>query len=138
MLPEKIFLEIVTPTQLVYNGEVTEVSLPGLDGYLGILPGHAPLISELAIGEISFTSFADRTKQHIFCAWGFAEVLPEQVSILAQIAERAADIDVDRAQSAKQRAEQRLQSKDPDTDFKRAQLALTRALARIEVAGKGR
>ncbi|MBI1746282.1 MAG: F0F1 ATP synthase subunit epsilon [Acidobacteria bacterium] len=136
MLPEKFFLEIVTPSQLLYSGNVTEATVPGLAGYMGILPGHAPLISELTIGEISFVEQASRRKHHMFCAWGFCEVLPEQVSVLAQIAERAEDIDLSRAESAKARAEQRLNAKDPDTDFKRVQLALARALHRIQLAKK--
>jgi len=136
MLPDKLFLEIVTPTQLVYSGDVTEVVLPGLQGYLGVLPGHAPLVTELAVGEITFTPRATQKRQRVFCAWGFAEVLPEQVSVLAQVAEKAEAIDLARAQSARDRAEQRLRAKDPDTDFMRAQLALQRALGRMQVSGR--
>ncbi|MBI3941198.1 MAG: F0F1 ATP synthase subunit epsilon [Acidobacteria bacterium] len=133
-LPEKLRLEIVTPDRLLFSGEVDEVSVPGVQGYLGILPGHAPLLSELKIGEIMLRQ-GDR-RVYFFCSWGFLEVLPDRVSVLAEIAERPDEIDVSRAQQAKDRAEKRLKSKDPETDFNRAKVALERALIRLQVAGK--
>ncbi len=129
-LPENIHLEIVTPDKLLFSGTVDRVTVPSTRGYLGILPGHAPLLAELGIGSISFKS-GDR-EETITCFWGFLEVLPERVVVLAQTAEPASTIDINRAEQAKNRAEQRLASKNPDTDYARAELALLRAVARLE------
>jgi len=125
-------LEIVTPERLVVQDKVEEMQLPGRDGYLGILPGHAPLITELGIGQISYRE--NGRSRYLAVAWGFAEVLPDRVRILAETAERAEEIDVRRAEQARQRAEQRLRSGDPKIDCLRAQYALTRAATRLEVA----
>ena len=127
-------LEIVTPEKMVVKDHAEEMQIPGKNGYLGILPGHAPLITELAVGQISYRTGTDT---HYLCvAWGFAEVLPDKVTILAETAERGEDVDCARAQKAKQRAEQRLTSGDPEVDVPRAQNALARANARLDVAGK--
>lgn len=128
-LPEKIRLEIVTPEKLVFSGEVDSVIVPANTGYLGILPGHAPLLAELGIGEISLIT-GDKT-DYIFCSWGFVEVLPDRVVLLAQTAELASDIDIKRAEEAKARAERLLASKDPGVDFGAAELAMLRAISRI-------
>lgn len=128
-LPEKIHLEIVTPEKQVFSGDVDSVVVPSNTGYIGILPGHAPLLAELGIGEICIKK-ADQL-DYIFCSWGFLEVLPDRVILLAQTAELASDIDVKRAEEAKSRAERMLTSKDPNVDFGRAELALLRAIARI-------
>jgi F-type H+-transporting ATPase subunit epsilon len=128
-LPEHIHLEIVTPEKLVFSGVVDSVTIPSTTGYLGILPGHAPLLAELGVGEVSY-KIGDKT-EYLFCSWGFAEVLPERVSLLAQTAEVASDIDVKRAEEAKARAEKLLASKDPGIDFARAELALMRSISRI-------
>ena len=128
-------LEIVTPERAVVRDVATEAQIPGKQGYLGVLPGHAPLITELAVGEISYKK-PDGGEEHLAVAWGFAEVLPNKVTILAETAEKAAEIDVARAEQQVKRAEERLHSQDPDTDFERARVALERALIRIEVAGK--
>jgi F-type H+-transporting ATPase subunit epsilon len=125
-------LEIVTPERLVVRDRVEEMQLPGRDGYLGILPGHAPLITELGIGQISYRE--NGRSRYLAVAWGFAEVLPDRVSVLAETAERAEEIDVRRAEEAMKRAEQRLKSGDPKIDCVRAQYALTRAATRLEVA----
>ena len=127
-------LEIVTPEKKVVDTAAEEIQIPGKNGYLGILPGHAPLITELAVGEITFREHS--TEQHLAVAWGFAEVLPEKVTILAETAERPSDIDVERARKAKERAEQRLASGDTTVDVERALDALQRAEARIDVAAK--
>lgn len=133
MLPEKIKLDIVTPERQVVSEVVDEMQIPGQEGYLGVLPGHAPLISELKIGEISY-----RRGDHLAylaVTWGYAEVLPDRVTILAESAERAEEIDVQRALDAKTRAEKRLtRIHDPEVDFRRAQLALERSLIRVQVA----
>ena len=112
-----------------------EVQIPGKNGYLGIMPGHAPLITELAVGEITFRE--NSTEQRLAVAWGFAEVLPNKVTILAESAERPSEIDVERARQAKERAEQRLTSGDPSVDVERALDALHRAEARLDVATRG-
>jgi F-type H+-transporting ATPase subunit epsilon len=129
-LPEKIHLEIVTPEKQLFSGAVDSVTVPSSTGYLGILPGHAPLLAELGIGEISY-KLGDRT-DYLFCSWGFVEVLPDRVVLLAQTAEAASDIDVKRAQEAKSRAERILSSKDPNMDYRRAELALLRAISRLD------
>ena len=98
-------LEIVTPEKKIVDTAAEEMQIPGKNGYLGILPGHAPLITELAVGEITFR--AAREEQRLAVAWGFAEVLPDKVTILAETAERPSEIDVERARKAKERAEQR-------------------------------
>jgi F-type H+-transporting ATPase subunit epsilon len=125
-------LEIVTPEKMVVRDVVEEIEIPGKKGYLGILPGHAPLITELAVGEISYR--AAGTTHYLAVAWGFAEVLSDKVTILAERAERPEEIDVKRAQAAKQRAEERLKSGKTDVDFERATGALQRAETRLQVA----
>lgn len=131
-LPEKLHLEIVTPEKHLFSGDVNCVVVPANTGYLGILPGHAPLLAELGIGEIEYTS-DDRT-EYLFCSWGFVEVLPGRVVLLAQAAEAGSDIDVKRAEEAKTRAEKILASRSVDVDFDRAQIALMRAICRLDAA----
>jgi F-type H+-transporting ATPase subunit epsilon len=125
-------LEIVTPERLVEKDTVQEIQIPGKNGYLGILPGHAPLITELGVGEITYK--ADGMEYHVAVAWGFAEVLPDKVTVLAETAERAEDIDTERARKAKDRAEERLRSASGEVDYQRALVALDRANVRLEVA----
>jgi F-type H+-transporting ATPase subunit epsilon len=129
-------LEIVTPEKAVVREHATEAQIPGKKGYLGVLPGHAPLITELAVGEISYRKPGGEVER-LAVAWGFAEILPDKVTILAEAAERAEDIDVARAREQKKRAEERLHSQDPETDFERALVAMERAETRIAVAEKG-
>jgi F-type H+-transporting ATPase subunit epsilon len=133
-LPDKIKLDIVIPDRPLFSGEVDEVSVPGENGYLGILPGHAPLLSELRIGEIMYRQGDQRS--YLFCSWGFVEVLPDHVSVLAEVAERPDQIDVSRAQEAKEEAEMELKSQDPNTDYAAARVALEEATARLQVASK--
>src|SRR6202035_2983617 len=125
-------LEIVTPSRLLVKESAEEAQIPGLSGYLGILPGHAPLLTELAVGVITYK--ADGSAHSLSVAWGFAEVLPDKVTILAEAAERPQEIDVARAQKAKERAEQLLKSNNPDLDYARAEDALNRAETRLNVA----
>jgi len=131
-------LEIVTPEKKVVETAAEEVQIPGKGGYLGILPGHAPLITELAVGEITYRdgSSSGANEQRLAVAWGFAEVLPDKVTILAETAERPSEIDVARASKAKDRAEQRLASGDTTVDVDRALDALHRAETRLDVAAK--
>jgi F-type H+-transporting ATPase subunit epsilon len=135
-LPEKIELEIVTPEKLFFSGEVDEVNVPGAEGYLGILPGHAPLLSELQIGVISYRQGSQET--HLFCSWGFAEVLPDRVSVLVEVAEAPDQIDVERARSEKDKAEKLLRSLDEDIDFVQAMNSLQQAEVQLELAEKSR
>jgi len=132
-LPTEIRLDIVTPDRLVAHDAVTAVTIPGKNGYLGILPGHAPLLTELAPGELEYTSGG---AQHALAVnWGFAEFLGDRVIVLAQSAERAEEINVERAAKAKGRAEERLKRfNDPQVDMERAREALRRAMARLETA----
>jgi F-type H+-transporting ATPase subunit epsilon len=125
-------LEIVTPTKLLVKEAAEEAQIPGLDGYLGILPGHAPLITELAVGAITYK--AGGAEHTLAVAWGFAEVLPDKLTILAEAAEHPQEIDTARAQKAKERAEELLKSNDPKVDYTLAQDALQRADTRLNVA----
>ena len=125
---------LVTPERALVHEHVDELQIPGAEGYLGILPGHAPLFSELKVGELGY-----RIGERWFwlsVAWGFVEVLPDQVRVLAETAERAHEIDLDRANRAKQRAEERIARGGDDIDYKRALIALERALIRIQVSRK--
>jgi len=135
MLPEALELVIVTPTRQLVRTRTRELTLPGANGYLGVLPGHAPLMTELGIGELAFQA---AQAERLSIIRGFAEVLPARVTVLAETAELAAEIDLERAEAAKARAEQRLAEKDPNIDWDRAGVALQRALIRIQVAGKRR
>jgi len=126
---------LVTPERALVHEQVEELQIPGAEGYLGILPGHAPLFSELKVGELGY-----RIGERWFwlsVAWGFVEVLPDQVRVLAETAERAHEIDLDRANRAKQRAEERIAKGGDDIDYKRALISLERALIRIQVSRKG-
>src|ERR1700758_5466919 len=133
-MADTLQVEIGPPDNLVVKDVAEELQIPGKNGYLGILPGHAPLITELAVGQISYRNGSET---HYLCvAWGFAEVLPDKVTILAETAERGEDVDCARAQKAKERAEKRLMSGDPEVDVQRAQNALTKANNRLEAAAK--
>ncbi|MDA2923897.1 F0F1 ATP synthase subunit epsilon [Acidobacteria bacterium AH-259-L09] len=131
-LPVKIEFEIVTPDRLLFGGEVDEVTVPGAQGYFGILPGHAPLLSELDIGVISYRR--GKNEFHLFCSWGFVEVLPDRVSVLAEVAGFPDQIDVVQAKADKERAEQVLRSREPETDYAKATVTLREAIARLDVA----
>src|SRR2546425_9455218 len=121
-MAETFQFEIVTPEKMVVKDVAEEMQIPGKNGYLGILPGHAPLITELAVGEITFREHGG--EQHLAVAWGFAEVLPNKVTILAETAERPSEIDVERARKAKERSEERLTSGSTEVDVERALDAL--------------
>ncbi len=127
-------LEIVTPEKMVVRDVAEEMQIPGKNGYLGVLPGHAPLITELAVGEITYRN-ANLT-HHLAVAWGFAEVLPDKVTILAETAERAEEVDVNRAQAAKQRAETNLARCETEDEFQKVSGDLQRAETRLDVAEK--
>src|SRR5271170_2871452 len=133
---KKLTLEVVTPDRQVLHEEVDSVQLPGLDGELGILPGHAPLLTELGEGVLSFKQGAET--RFATALGGFAEVLGDRVIVLAERSELAEDIDVGRAEAAQQRALKRLHETAGEVDFQRAQLALQRSLTRIQVAPRVR
>jgi F-type H+-transporting ATPase subunit epsilon len=127
-------LIIVTPEREVVHEEVDELEIPGSEGYFGVLPGHAPLFSELKVGEVAYRKGSRWT--FLAVAWGFVVVQPDQVRILAETAERAHEIDVDRAMRAKQRAEELISRGGEDVDYNQALVALERALIRIQVSQK--
>ena len=133
-MSETLKLEVVTPERKIIDDQATEVQVPGRDGYIGVLPGHAPLITELAVGEIAYRDASGAAKR-LAVAWGFAEVLPNKVTILAEVAERAEDIDVNRAQAAKTKAESQLNT-GSDEQKAAAQSELERAQNRLSVADK--
>jgi F-type H+-transporting ATPase subunit epsilon len=139
-LPTKIQLEIVTPDRALVREEVDEVVVPGSEGDLGILPGHTPLLATLKVGALWYRS---GTQTHyLVVAFGFVEVLPDRVTILAQVAEREQDIDVERAERAKRRAEERLaaatHTPQSELDFERARVAMMKSLIRLQVASRAR
>jgi F-type H+-transporting ATPase subunit epsilon len=136
-LPTKLTLEIVTPDRALVTEQVDEVQLPGSEGYFGVLPGHTPLLASLQVGEMWYR--IGQEKFYLAIAFGFVEVLPDRVTVLAQIAERAQDIDVSRAEAAKKRAEERVAtSSQTDVDFERARIALMKSLIRLQVASRAR
>ena len=130
-LPTSLELQIVTPDKLLVKEQVDEVEIPGTEGYFGVLPGHTPMLASLAVGEMWYRK--GQEKVYLSLANGFCEVLPDRVTILASLAERAEDIDISRAEEAKKRAEQRL-AQAKDVDYERARLALVKSLARLQVA----
>jgi F-type H+-transporting ATPase subunit epsilon len=134
-LPTKLQLEIVTPDRSLVREDVNEVELPGSEGYFGVLPGHTPLLSTLKVGELWYRVGTER--RYLAVAGGFVEVLPDRVTVLADIGERAEDIDLARAEAAKRRAEERL-AKAIDIDIERARFALLKSLIRLQVAARAR
>jgi F-type H+-transporting ATPase subunit epsilon len=135
-LPAHLRLQIVSADKSLVNETVDEVEIPGADGYFGVLPGHTPLLALLGAGELWYRRGTDI--QHLVIALGFAEVQPDAVTILAQIAERPDEIDVARAEAAKRRAEERLARPTIDIDFERARLSLLKSLIRLQVASRAR
>lgn len=129
-------LEIVTAERQTYSGEVTAVIAPGAEGQLGILPHHAPLMTMLQPGELIIKKDQDET--YLYISGGFLEVRPDKVIVLADACEHCDEIDIDRAEAAKTRAEERLKSQTPGVDHARAQAALLRSLTRLKVAEKRR
>ena len=136
-LPTSFRLEIVTPDRVLVTEQVDEVQVPGAEGYFGVLPGHAPLLASLHVGELWYRK--GQEKHYLAIAFGFVEVLPDKVTVLAQIAERAEDIDLARAEQAMSRAEGRVKVPGaPDIDFERARVAMMKSLIRLQVASRAR
>jgi F-type H+-transporting ATPase subunit epsilon len=135
-MPSTIALELVTPDHAIVHESVEEVVLPGSQGYFGVLPGHAPLLAMLGVGEMWYRRGQEKFFVSLF--GGFAEVLPDRVIVLAQVAERAEEIDLARAEQARVRAEERLSGAAADLDVERARLAVLKQLTRIRVAQRAR
>jgi len=135
-IPSHLALEIVTPERSILHDSVDEVEIPGADGYFGVLPGHTPLLASLQVGQLWYRKGTEIT--YLSVAFGFAEVLPDRVTILAQIAERAEEISVERAQAERARAEAELARKVSDVDMERARVSLMKALTRLQVANRAR
>ena len=134
-VPKTVTVEVVTPTRMVVRDEVEEVIAPGAEGYFGVLGGHLPFMSTLKSGELAYRK--NGTWRYLAMSWGYAEVLPQTVIILAEAAEKAEEIDIARAQRARDRAVERMARwGDESIDVLRAQVSLARALTRIEVAEK--
>ena len=135
-LPQALQLSIVSADRSLVNERVDEVQIPGSEGYLGILPGHTPLLTTLQVGQLWYRQGVE--KHYLSIAFGFAEVQPDHVTILAEVAERADEIDTARAEAAKKRAEERLAKPIADMDFERARIALLKSLIRLQVATRAR
>jgi F-type H+-transporting ATPase subunit epsilon len=135
-LPTSLTLEIVTPDRLLVREQVDEVEIPGAGGYFGVLPGHTPFLATLQVGELWYRKGQEKT--FLVVAFGFAEVLPDRVTILAQVAEKAEEVDVVRARTAKERAEDRLTRPQMEMDYERARIALLKSLIRLQVAERAR
>ena len=135
-LPTSLQLNVVTPDRLLVDEKVDEVIVPGSEGYFGVLPGHTPLLAALQIGQLTYRQ--GREEHIVMLAFGFAEVLPDRVTILARIGEKPEDIDISRAETAKKRAEERLANLTIDMDAERARISLMKALIRLQVASRAR
>jgi F-type H+-transporting ATPase subunit epsilon len=135
-LPSHLTLEIVTPDRSVVTERVDEVEIPGADGYFDVLPGHTPLLAMLQVGELWYRK--GQEKYYLSIAFGFAEVLPDRVTILAELAERADEIDAARAEAARRRAEERIAKPAPEIDFERARIALMKSIVRLQVSSRAR
>jgi F-type H+-transporting ATPase subunit epsilon len=135
-LPQHLQLQIVSADRSLVNEQVDEVEIPGCDGYFGVLPGHTPLLAVLQVGELWYRQ--GQEKHYLSIAFGFAEVQPDRVTILAQIAEKADEIDPARAEAAKKRAEERLARATVDMDAERARISLLKSLIRLQVATRAR
>jgi F-type H+-transporting ATPase subunit epsilon len=135
-LPTHLQLQIVSADRSLVNEQVDEVEIPGADGYFGVLPGHTPLLALLGAGELWYRQ--GQEKHYLLIAFGFAEVQPDRVTILAQVAERAEEINVARAEAARNRAQERMTKPTVDMDAERARIALLKSLIRLQVASRAR
>jgi F-type H+-transporting ATPase subunit epsilon len=135
-LPTSIQLQIVSADRALLNERVDEVEIPGSDGYFGVLPGHTPLLASLGTGELWYRQGQEKT--FLLIAFGFVEVQPDRVTVLAQVAERPEDIDITRAEAAKRRAEERLSKPTVDFDAERARISLLKSLIRLQVATRAK
>jgi F-type H+-transporting ATPase subunit epsilon len=130
----KIMLEIVTPERVVISEEVDEVVLPGIEGEFGVLEGHIPFLTALKVGELVYRK--EGKEEHLAVSWGYVEVTGDSVKVLAEAAERATEIDMDRARMAMEEAEKMLTAGKDDPEYEKAKVRLEKALIRVQVAGK--
>jgi F-type H+-transporting ATPase subunit epsilon len=135
-LPEKLALEVVTPEGLLLREEVDEVVAPGAAGYFGVRPGHTPFLTTLGVGAIMYRR--GELQRYLACFWGFCEVLADRVNILAEIGERAEDIDLERAEAARARAAERLRQLRGEAGYEEAHDAYVRAVTRLAVGRRQR
>jgi F-type H+-transporting ATPase subunit epsilon len=135
-LPTKLLLEVVTPVGLLLRDEVEEVIAPGEDGYFGVRPGHTPMLSTLGLGEITYK--VGGTWRPLTCFWGFCEVLPDRVNVLAEIGERPEEIDLARAQADRDQARERMKAIRDEEGYREAQVAYIKAVTRLAVGGRPR
>lgn len=135
-MASQLTLSIVTPEREVVRVQVDDVELPGTEGYFGVLPGHTAMLATLTVGRVTYRIGTER--HTLAVAFGFAEVLPDRVTVLAQMAERAEDIDIGRATQARDRAAARLTGLEAALDYERARTALDKATLRLEIASKAR
>jgi F-type H+-transporting ATPase subunit epsilon len=135
-LPTKLTLEVVTPEGLLMREEVDEVIAPGSEGYFGVRPGHTPMLSTLGLGEISYRQGS--SWYYLTCFWGFCEVLPDRVNVLAEVGERAEDIDLRRAEEAKAGAAERMKAIRDEAGYAEAHAAYVKAVTRLAVGRRRR
>jgi F-type H+-transporting ATPase subunit epsilon len=133
-LPTRLALQVVSADRMLVNETIDEVVIPGAEGYFGVLPGHTPFLSTLSVGELSYRQGAEW--HYLALAFGFAEVQPDRVAVLAETAERPAEIDIARAEASRKRAEERIGRPAVDIDFERARVALLKSLIRLQVASR--
>jgi F-type H+-transporting ATPase subunit epsilon len=131
---EKILLEIVTPERVVVTEEVDEVILPGIEGEFGVLPGHIPFLTALKVGELVYKG--KEGVVHLAVSWGYVEVTAHSVKVLAETAEKATEIDRDRAEMAKREAEKILTAGMDDPEYEKAKVTLEKSVIRVQVAGR--
>jgi F-type H+-transporting ATPase subunit epsilon len=134
-LPTRLTLEVVTPEGLLLREQVDEVIAPGALGYFGVRPGHTPFLSTLGLGELAYR--VGSAWSYLACFWGYCEALPDRVNVLAELGERAEDIDIARAERARQQADSRLKALKDEAGFQEAHDAYVRAVTRLAVARKG-
>ena len=135
-LPKHLTLEVVTPEGLLLREEVDDVMAPGAEGYFGVRPGHTPFFSTLGLGEISYSRNGQRRR--LTCFWGFCEVLPDRINVIAELGERAEDIDSARAEAAVRQAQERMRVIKDEAGYAEAHAAYTRAVTRLAVARRQR
>ena len=131
---EKIKLEIVTPERVVVSESVDEVVLPGIEGEFGVLHGHIPFLTALKVGVLTYKNGEE--EEHLAVSWGYVEVTADNVKVLAETAEKATEIDISRAKTAREAAEKILTAGKEDTEYDEAKVRLEKAVIRMQVAGK--
>jgi F-type H+-transporting ATPase subunit epsilon len=131
---DKIKLEIVTPERIVVAEDVDEVVLPGIEGEFGVLPGHIPFLTALKVGVLTYKK--EGVEENLAVSWGYVEVAHDSVKVLAETAEKATEIDISRAKTAREAAEKILTAGKEDHEYEEAQVRLEKAVIRVQVAGK--